>query len=745
MHRRSVQFALALLVACAAFAAEFPVSDIVLGDPPAGGGGHTVASDGDGFLATWFDARSVDPQLFAARITRGGLVLDPTGIVLARGVNARPQVLWNGQRYLVFWEVDGTLAVVEVNRDGTVSGPRTVLQNVSFGSYRGASIVTNGSRIVMVYGDRAGFSGAPDKLRVGVFTLDATLIRESIVQQADPANQYAMTRLLPSIAVNGGQFAVAWNIFRTDEQLELRAVRLATDGALLDAQPRVLGAAGLAATIVANGSGYVALSSFAAWGVSGDLSTSTAPAELAVAISDPAVVIQRGGRATVFGLQQDENSAGVLTAGEFDDQGRVAAALPLSVPSRGALAAASNGTDLLLLCLRDTSVLEAATPPVMAAILDASTLQRKTNLVPFTLSASRQSAPAIAASDSGLLAAWQEAGEIYAGRLLANGTRLDGRGVLLSSGERDGFPSVVFDGQRYVIAFTHYKGFRDAEVVVRFVSPQSGLLSNEIRIPAAEAGFGLSLAKGSDAVLLVWKDDLRLLAARINSAMQLIDTPLEIAANDPVSPVAAWNGSQYLVAWRSTRFDFDFISYPSILGARLTPGLTRIDTEPLVLALVDDREHLEPSLAWNGSSWLLAFATHRLFAEGPEEVRLVRLDANANPGPASIVGNGFAPQLIAAGSRTWLAWKEDTAERALRVVPVTSAGTVDPSVVQRFAAQTPLGFEWQERFGLAAKGSQVLLAYPRIAGIEAGYVPRVYVSSFGETPAPGKRRAAKSP
>jgi hypothetical protein len=166
---------------------------------------------------------------------------------------------------------------------------------------------------------------------------------------------------------------------------------------------------------------------------------------------------------------------------------------------------------------------------------------------------------------------------------------------------------------------------------------------------------------------------------------------------------------------------------------------------------VPDRQHVSFSIASNGPLWLMAYATRSLFSAEPDEIRAVALNGGVPVGGGAtfntIAGSGFFPQLVTAGSRTWLAWKEGTNERALRVVPLTSAGLVDPSVVQRFAAPTPAGVDsrWPERFGLAANGSQVLLAYPRFAGVEAGYVPRVYVNSFGDTPAPGKRRSSKSP
>ena len=727
----------ALLLACSALAAEVPVSDVILGDPNAYSGPPAIATDGDGFLVVWSDGRSVDSILFAARVTRSGQVLDPTGIPLHRAGVGRPQVIWNGERYLVFWSegYPGRIMLAEVNRDGSVRPPRTLIDNAVFDEYRGTPVATNGSRILMVYGDKQGTFGWPSRIRVGVRNLDATPVAESVVDAADPEDMYHLMDPRPTIVVNASQFLVSWDVPAAEEG-ERRAVRFSPNGARIDATPRRIGSG--ATAIAVNGSGYVVLSAYTSWGVSGDLQTITDPVELPLAINSYPVLIERNGRASLLGLDLRQGTeGGIPSVLQFDDQGH-AGASQAAPPSAGSVAGLSNGHDVLFVTsIRDATFEDP--PRLFAVVTNAVTLQAQSPTVPLTSSAPRQEAPSIATNGIDTLTAWREPDGIFAGRVRGNGTRIDGRGVRLSDGIGDGYPRVAFDGERYVIAFTHWKGPQDTEVVVRFISPQSGLLPDEIRVQGANAGLEVALARGGDSVLLVWPDGQKLYAARIR-AMQLIDTPLPMTISGfaALSPAAAWNGNEFLIAWREVVFGFDSESYPRIRGARLSANLTPVDTQSRVL-LEETGElsfHWEPSLVWDGTQWVLAATVTRFGRETPE-VRVVRIDGNLNPISTTAIGKGSAPQLAVADTRVWLAWKEDTAERSLRL------GVLDSNEQHVIPAPTPTVYQWPNQFGMTAKGTQVILAYPRIAGVESGTVPRVFLTTAGQAAGPARRRSVR--
>ncbi len=86
-----------------------------------------VASDGDQFLVVWEDFGSHWPNsdILAARVTSGGTVLDPSGIVIssASDAEAAPSVCFDGINYIVAWSRSSELCVSRVTPQGTVLDP----------------------------------------------------------------------------------------------------------------------------------------------------------------------------------------------------------------------------------------------------------------------------------------------------------------------------------------------------------------------------------------------------------------------------------------------------------------------------------------------------------------------------------------------------------------------------------------------------------------------------------------------
>ncbi|WP_242371713.1 InlB B-repeat-containing protein [Anaeromyxobacter sp. SG26] len=68
-------------------------------------GRPTIASDGSGFLVTWNDTRSGTSDVYGSRVSASGQVLDPSGLAIAAGADAQqaPDVGFEGAYYVVAW------------------------------------------------------------------------------------------------------------------------------------------------------------------------------------------------------------------------------------------------------------------------------------------------------------------------------------------------------------------------------------------------------------------------------------------------------------------------------------------------------------------------------------------------------------------------------------------------------------------------------------------------------------------
>lgn len=687
---KTISSALALFLSVALFGGtEIPVvTDIVLNEPPDARRSVALATDGDGYLAVWSDLRASRPALIATRIRSTGEVLDPTGIFIAPH-DTQASIVWNGERYLVFFVGDGALRMKKIDRDGVVSGSFALIEHVSQ-----AAVATNGSRILVSYG---GDSERPGT-HVAALDMDGDVVLNLEVDVRSSGG--------PSVAVlPNGSFVAGWNTF-APSIFTLNALRFDADGTRAEFAPHVLGDTYQQAALHANGNALVASESGRCWGVSADLR------DLSPQVQCPAGrTFSLNGRAALASAEGARHTIVDLSVSVFDEQGRAVDRKPLFKATDRedaqvwSIAAIQKGDDVLIAWTAE----QWGSDRLFARIVSAGSLEPKGERVLLTSSADGQLNPSIAFGDTEMLVAWEERGEVYASRVTFDGRSLDGTGIrLTTSGARK--PRVVFHEGLYVVAFLQSDGIEYEHLTVRFISPRDGLLP-EIVATNIRSAESLALASGGGMLVAFSTVNRDVLATRIHPA-GTADPDVLVAHRDgryPRYPVASWNGSHFLVAWIDSSVNDDTWR-ATISGRRLTRDLG-IDGD--ILALADGKEvdpFETPGLASIGGEWFLAWS-HR------NQVRLARIAANGTVLSELFALPGSAPQLTFAGRQLVLAAK--------------SFGNVTIQAGEIFTTIPSLPYDG---FSLTSRAGKWYTAFTRLGGTDVGHVERVYVAS------PGPRR-----
>ena len=167
---------------------------------------QAIAYGNSMYLTTWADAHGV----FARRIAPQGVILDAQPIkISANNYPQRPDVVWNGNAFLVVWVGDGGVVDASVAADGTVSATHLI----AAGGSMEPRIAWNGKVSLVVYGTELGCPFDPCPLqRAGTYAVrvapDGTAIDATSVR-IDPAPMNALAAFRATVASDGSDFLVA--------------------------------------------------------------------------------------------------------------------------------------------------------------------------------------------------------------------------------------------------------------------------------------------------------------------------------------------------------------------------------------------------------------------------------------------------------------------------------------------------------------------------------------------------------
>jgi hypothetical protein len=221
----------------------------------------SLASSGSSHLLVWTDDRG-QTDIYAARVTADGVVQDPAGLLLSASANNQhgASVASNGTGSLVVWTDDrhgtGDIYAVRLSAGGAVLDPAGLLLSSRPVSAHDASVASNGSGYLVAWTeDSAGFTTYQDIYATRVSADGAILDPASLALSTAPGDQFG-----PSVGSDGTGYLVAWQDFRTGNLTDIYATRVGADGTVHDPAGLPVSTAPRRESqpsVASNGSGYL--------------------------------------------------------------------------------------------------------------------------------------------------------------------------------------------------------------------------------------------------------------------------------------------------------------------------------------------------------------------------------------------------------------------------------------------------------------------------------------------------------
>jgi hypothetical protein len=197
-------------------------------------GASAVAFDGADFTVVWQDGRNGnDLNIYGARVTPQGTVLDPVGFIISQsaGNQSSPAIAFDGANFLVVWEDDrsgsGHIYGARVTPQGAVLDSAGLIISQTVDDQYAPALASDGTNFLVVWGDNRTYFGDVYGARV---TPAGVVLDPSGI----PISTGAGTQSGPSLAFDGANFLVAWEDSRSGSDINIHGTRVTPTGVVLD-------------------------------------------------------------------------------------------------------------------------------------------------------------------------------------------------------------------------------------------------------------------------------------------------------------------------------------------------------------------------------------------------------------------------------------------------------------------------------------------------------------------------------
>ena len=535
-----------------------------------------VGSDGAYFLVAWYDGRRDERELYAARVSRTGTLLDPGGLLLATGVDeAPPAIGFDGVNYLVVWSDDDACDIhgARIACTGAVLDPGGFAISSAPRSQRTPRLAFDGANYLVAWADERNWQYHYEIFCARVAPSGAVLDPDGI-----PVSTSDAWRDMGGLVFNGSDFVVVWTQSRAGTGQDVLASRVSVSGVVLDPEAIVVSSAlrDQRGARVASSGGI----SFVVW-------------------ED-----QRNYRTEVFGARVSQSGAVLDTGGSNYSVGL----------SAGEPAVSSDRTNFMLVWLdgRGSESVYGSRITQAGAMLDSGGFE-------IAHDANAGTAPALACGGSNYLVSWVHLyanDDVCCARVSTLGFVLDPEGILVSTAApTQTMPAASSDGTDYLAVWRDERD--DSDIYGVRLDPDGRMLDPRA-FPVSEAeGRQLDPALAFNGIefLAVWQDmrcdsasDVR--GARITRDGTVLDPggiPISTAPNWQYYVAVASDGLDFLAVWHDER-----PGSAGICGARVTSDGAVLDPEGILISSRTSSPIL-PAVAFDGTEFLV------VWEEGPFE------------------------------------------------------------------------------------------------------------------------------
>jgi hypothetical protein len=556
----------------------------------------SVTFDGTNFLAVWQDSRNGSYDIYGARISTSGTVLDPNGIPICTQPESpgHPSVEFDGTNYLVVWNQYNTswetdIYGARITPSGAVIDPNGFAISFSQFNQEFPKIAFDGTNYLVTWTDyRGGYD--PDIFAARI-TQSGNVLEPDGIAVSTEADTVYRNQDMQSIAFDGTNYLIVYRNSDDNYYDAIFGTRVSPTGNVLDPDGKLV------------------------CPVSNLPELQDAYPSIAFGNSNYLVVWEH---TPCMWYPYCFDIYGTRVAPDlsiFDPQGIVASSDGYDFYEQWDPAAAFDGTKYLIVWEDDRV---SPTSDIYGSIITTNPSNPNPYIIVISAASDWQWYPAVVIGDSLYLVVWidERSGnpDIYGTRIKTNGEVLDPGGIEISSTSEDQEnPKVAFDGTNFLVCWDDERT-SDNDIYCARIDQQGNVIDGDgILITASNYDQVFpAVCFGGMNYFVVWQDfrgnDDDIYGARITPSGTVLDPNgivISNAAGDQEDPKVSYDGSNFLVVWDDERSGVD-----DVYGARVTPAGTILDPNGIPISTANDQQEYA-SVVFNGTNFLVAWDDFR--------------------------------------------------------------------------------------------------------------------------------------